>query len=212
MFIWSILRALAAGCPAPSAAACLLGLAACTQLPEAPLKVAQGPGSGDYMVGPGDTLQVFVWRSPELSTTVKVAPDGRISVPLIDGLVVSGRSASEIARQVEQQLTPYVNGPKVTVMVQDFVGQPESQIRVVGSALKPQVVPYRRGITVLDVVLTAGGLNRFADGNRATIVRSGQSGQATYRVRLADLLEDGDVSANVPMLPGDVLLIPERWF
>lgn len=197
--------------------AAILSLSACSTssslLPAAPsVATAEEAGAAGYLIGPGDMVQVFVWRSPELSTTVRVRPDGRISVPLIDDLVVAGKAPTDIARDIEIRLGEYVQAPKVTVIMQDFVGPPERQIRVVGQAAKPQAIPYRRGMTVLDVVIAAGGLTPFAAGNEAVIMRGDAGREAGFRVRLADLMRNGDVSANVQVAPGDVLMIPESWF
>ena len=195
-------------------AAC--GLAACgggNTLPEAPTALdAASATPSEYLIGAGDTLQVFVWHSPELTTTVRVRPDGLISVPLVNDLTVGGMTPTAVARELEAKLAEYVNDPKVNVIVQDFVGRFDRQIRVVGEAAKPQAVPYRQGMTVLDVVIAAGGLTRFADGNGAVIVRNRERHEASYRVRLADLIYDGDMKANVPVAPGDLLLIPQSWF
>lgn len=191
-----------------------MALAGCTtSLPEAPLQVEVEPSVSDsYLVGPGDMLKVFVWRSPELSAPVKVRPDGRISVPLIEDLDVAGKTPSVIARSIETRLGEFVVEPKVTVIVQDFFGPSDRQVRVVGGAAKPQSVPYHRDMTVLDVLIAAGGLTTFADGNEAVLVRRGADGVARLRVRLADLIKRGDMDANVQVAPGDVLLIPLRWF
>ena len=166
----------------------------------------------DYLIGPGDQFQVFVWRNPDLSTTVRVRPDGRISVPLIDDLPVAGRRPSEVARTLEEKLSEYIQDAKVTVILVDFVGPIERQVRVVGEAAKPQALSYRKGMTVLDVMIATGGLTQFAAGNRATLSRTVNGYLATYRVRLADLLNDGDLTANVEVAPGDVVMIPQSWF
>jgi polysaccharide export outer membrane protein len=166
----------------------------------------------DYLIGPGDQFQVFVWRNPDLSTTMRVRPDGRISVPLIDDLPVSGKTPSDVARDLEEKLSEYVKDVKVTIIMIDFVGPMERQVRVVGEAAKPQSLNYRRGMTVLDVMIAAGGLTPFAAGNRATIGRTVEGRPTTYRVRLADLLKDGDVTANVEVAPGDILTVPQSWF
>ncbi|HTH17506.1 MAG TPA: XrtA/PEP-CTERM system exopolysaccharide export protein [Magnetospirillum sp.] len=189
----------------------LLSLAACGQRPpDAPLltDVASVPGD-DYLVGPNDLLQVFVWRSPELSATVRVRPDGRVSIPLVDDLPVAGKSPQAIGQDIEARLAPFVITPKVTVIMQELVGPPDRQIRVIGEAAKPQAIPYRKDMTVLDVLIAAGGLTKFAAGNDAVLVRAGS---ASYRVRLADLVNQADMSANVRMAPGDVLLIPQSWY
>jgi polysaccharide export outer membrane protein len=194
----------------------LAALAACApSLPEAPLLVEVDDQAPDgYQIGPGDMLKIFVWQSADLSTQVKVRPDGRISVPLIEDLDVAGSSPTAIARRIETRLADYMVDPKVTVIVQDFIGQAERQVRVVGAAMKPAAIPYHRGMTVLDVVIASGGLTTFADGNRAVLVRRDQNrdGAVQLRVRLADLVKDGDMSANARVAPGDVLMIPLRWF
>jgi polysaccharide export outer membrane protein len=166
-----------------------------------------------YQIGPGDTLQVFVWRNPDLTTTVPVRPDGRISVPLIEDLVVTGKTPTVVARDIENSLKAYVQDPIVTVMVSNFVGPFAQQVRVVGEAALPQAIPYRDNMSVLDVMIAAGGLTKFAAGNRAVIARNIGNGQTQeIRVRLSDLLKDGDLSANMAMVPGDVLIVPQSWF
>lgn len=197
----------------PAAMAVAALLAACSGSPDAPLMagVAQS-GSSEYQIGPGDQVQVFVWRNQDLTTVVRVRPDGRISVPLIDDLVVVGKSPSQVSREIETKLAYYVREPKVTVIVQDFIGPFDRQIRVVGEAAKPQAIPYRADMTVLDVLIAAGGLTQFANGNGAVIVRRTEGKPSSFRVRLADLMKDGDMGANVEVAPGDVLLIPQSWF
>jgi polysaccharide export outer membrane protein len=166
-----------------------------------------------YLIGPGDTLQVFVWRNPDLTVTVPVRPDGRISVPLIEDLVVTGKTPTAVARDVEQALQTYVQDPIVTVIVSNFVGPFTQQVRVVGEAAQPQAIPYRDNMSVLDVMIASGGLTRFAAGNRAVIARNIGSGRVQeIRVRLSDLLKDGDLTANMPMVPGDILIVPQAWF
>jgi polysaccharide biosynthesis/export protein len=162
-------------------------------------------------VGPGDTLNISVWRNPELSLTVPVRPDGKVSTPLVEELVAQGRTTTEIARELEKILGKYVRDPVVTVIVTGFVGPYSEQIRVVGEAAKPQFLPYKQKMTVMDVMIAVGGLTEFAAGNSATIVRTSDGGKR-YSVRLRDLLKGGDISANVEMLPGDVLIIPQSWF
>jgi len=171
----------------------------------------EGP-SPQYKIGPGDTVQVFVWRNSDLSTTVPVRPDGRISIPLIEDLPVTGRTPTELARDIEKQLAEFIQGPRVTVIVTSFAGPFNQQVRVVGQAAEPKAIPYRANMTALDVMIAVGGLTEFAAGNRATIVRTGADGQKQFRVRLDDLIKQGDISANVEMLPGDVLIIPESFF
>ncbi|MDC8786181.1 polysaccharide export protein [Paucibacter sp. hw1] len=164
-----------------------------------------------YIVGPGDSLNIIAWRNPELSMTVPVRPDGKISTPLIDELVAQGKNSTEIARDIEKQLSKYVRDPVITVIVTSFVGPYSEQIRVVGEASKPQALPYKQKMTVLDVMIAVGGLTDFAAGNDASIVRSAE-GNKQYSVRLKDLVKRGDVSANVEMRPGDILIIPQSLF
>ncbi len=188
-------------------------VAACVQYPEAP---TEAPGeqatTPDYLIGPGDQVEIFVWRNPELSRTLPVRPDGRISVPLIEDLPAAGKTPTALARDIESVLKQYVQNPIVTVIVTGFVGPFNQQVRVVGEATQPQALPYREKMTVLDVMISVGGLTEFAAGNRAVVVRQGGGGEQSFRVRLDDLLRDGDVSANVALLPGDVLIIPQSWF
>ncbi len=165
----------------------------------------------NYIVGPGDTLNIIVWRSPELSQIVPVRPDGQVSTPLVDGLVAQGKTSAQIARDVEKELAKYVRDPVVTVIVTGFVGPYSEQIRVVGEAAKPQFLSYKQKMTVLDVLIAAGGLTYFADGNRATLIRKAE-GNKRYNVRLDDLIKRGDIDANVDVLPGDILIIPQGWF
>ncbi len=166
----------------------------------------------DYIVGPGDQLQIFVWRNPELTISVPVRPDGKISVPLVEDLPAADKTSTQLAREIEVALSKFVRDPLVTVIVNRFQGVYQTQVRVVGQATDPRALPYRDNMTLLDVMIAVGGLTNFAAGNRSQLLRTvdGQTTQAT--VRLEDLIQDGDISANVPMAPGDVLIIPEAWF
>lgn len=165
----------------------------------------------NYVVGPGDMLDISVWRNPELSMSVPVRPDGKVSTPLVDELMAQGKTPVEIARELETALGKLVRDPVVTVIVTNFVGPYSEQIRVVGEAARPQALPYRQKMTVLDVMIAVGGLTDFADGNGASITRASE-GDARYSVRLKDLIKRGDISANVEMKPGDILIIPQGWF
>lgn len=165
-----------------------------------------------YRIGPGDDLKVFVWGNPDLSTSVIVRPDGLITIPLVEDIKASGLTSTELARKLEEKLSKYVKSPKVTITITSFVGRYQEQIRVIGQAAKPQSIPYRENMTVLDVVIAVGGLTQYAAGNRATIVRTLNGKKEKIRVRLDDLVLDGDISANIKMSPGDVLIIPESWF
>jgi polysaccharide export outer membrane protein len=165
-----------------------------------------------YLIGPGDQLSVFVWGEQELSTQVVVRPDGLISTPLVEDMQASGKTPTQLARSLESELSTFVKNPKVTVSVTHFVGQYTEQVRVVGQAAQPQAIPYREGMTLLDVIIAVGGLTEYAAGNKASIVRKVNGVTEQYRVKLDNLIRDGDISANVKMLPGDVLIIPEAWF
>jgi len=166
-----------------------------------------------YLIGPGDTIRVDVWRSPELSVTIPVRPDGKISTPLVDDMRASGKTTGQLAKDIEQALTKYVQKPVVTVIVTNFVGLYSEQVRVIGEAAKPQALPYREYMTLLDVMIAVGGITPFADGNKASIRRRMADGKTQqFGVRLKDLVQEGDMSANVPMRPGDILVIPQSFF
>ena len=164
-----------------------------------------------YLIGPGDTVNVVVWRNPELSQSVPVRPDGKITTPLVEDLDAMGKDPSALARDIEKALEKFIRDPVVTVIVTAFVGPYSEQIRVIGEAAKPQILAYKQKMTVLDVMIAVGGMTDFADGNRAKILRPSENNKE-YSVRLRDLVKRGDVSANVEMKPGDVLIIPQNWF
>lgn len=186
-------------------------LTGCTAPPDAGNLPSYG-GDYEYIIGPGDNLQIFVWRNPELSRDVPVRPDGKISVPLVENLVASGKTPSALAREIEEVLSTYIKEPLVTVILGGFQGVYDTQIRVVGEATQPRALPYNDDMTLLDVMIAVGGLTEFADGNRSKIVRSVEGETHVAVVRIEDLIEDGDISANIAMAPGDVLIIPESWF
>lgn len=165
-----------------------------------------------YIIGPQDELNVFVWQNPDLSVTVPVRPDGRISTPLVDDMMAATKTSQQLARDIEKSLSKYVKDPLVTVTVQSFNGPYNQQIRIVGQAAEPKAIPYRNDMTVLDAIIAVGGMTEFAAGNRAVIVRTESGEQQSYNVRLDDLIVDGDVTANVPLLPGDIIIIPQSWF
>ena len=166
----------------------------------------------DYLIGPLDKLEIFVWRAPELSTNVTVRPDGRISTPLVEDMVASGKTPSQLAEDLKGALKKYVKSPEVTVIVSDFSSTLDQQVRVLGEAQKPIAMPYQAGMTVLDVMVAVGGLTEFAAGNKAVLIRGSGAEKQSYRLKLDALLRKGDISANVPVLPGDVILIPESAF
>jgi len=177
----------------------------------APAPATAANSEYNYHIGPGDTVNIVVWRNPELSMSVPVRPDGKLASPLIEDLPALGKDPTTLARDIEKALAKFIRDPVVTVIVTQFVGPYSEQIRVVGEAAKPQVLPYKQKMTLLDVMIAVGGVTDFADGNGATILRSAE-GNKQYSVRLKDLIKRGDISANVEMKPGDVLIVPRSWF
>jgi polysaccharide biosynthesis/export protein len=191
------------------AAAVLAGCASSGGLPPAPAQAAATDYT--YLIGAGDSVNIIVWRNPELSMSVPVRPDGKIAAPLVDEVMAQGKTSVELARDVEKVLGKYVRDPIVTVLVNGFIGPYSEQIRVLGEAARPQALPYKSKMTVLDVMIAVGGLTDFAAGNSATILRTSE-GNKQYSVRLRDLVKRGDVAANVEMRPGDILIIPQSFF
>ena len=173
---------------------------------------AQDIADYTYIIGPGDNVNIFVWRNPEVTMSVPVRPDGKITTPLVEDLQASGRTPSELAREIEEVLSTYIKDPSVTVIVTGFIGPYDQQIRVIGEAAEPRALPYKQDMTLLDVIIAVGGLTEFAAGNRVTLVRQVNGEETKYRLKVDDLIQDGDISANVYMLPGDVLIVPESWF
>ncbi len=202
---WTFLRA------AGTAAALVIGgCSSAPPLPPAP--PASASPSAEYRIGPGDKLNIFVWRNPELTVSVPVRPDGRLSIPLVEDVVAIGKTPSGLARELEQRLAKYIKEPVVTVIAEGFVGPFTEQVRVIGEAAQPRALPYRTDMTVLDAMIEVGGLTRYAAGNDAVIVRTVDGQQNTYAVHLTSLIRDGDVSSNVALQPGDILIIPQRLF
>lgn len=179
--------------------------------PEAPASIGKNR-SIDYLIGPGDGLEIFVWRNADLSVEIPVRPDGKINTPLIEDLVAAGKTPSALAREIEVLLQKYIRNPKVTVLVKMFAGDYGQLVRIIGEAGNPMAIPYRSGMTALDVMILVGGLTINASGNMASIIRKDNGVSKQYRVRLGDLVKDGDISANVPIMPGDTIIIPESWF
>ncbi len=193
--------------------ALLIGLAACSGNPELPTAdLAAKSEAPFYRIGPGDLLEIFVWRNNDISRSVTVRPDGRITVPLVEDLYVTDRTPSELAREIEKALAVYIQNPLVTIMVSGFNGPFDQQIRVLGAAQQPLAIPFQADMTLLDVMIRVGGVTEFADGDSATLVRLNEGEMREYRVRIDSLVRDGDISANITMLPGDVLIIPESFF
>ena len=179
-------------------------------LPPAP--PASSLPSAEYRIGPGDSLNIFVWRNPELTLTVPVRPDGRLSIPLVEDVVAIGKTPTTLAREFEERLSKYVKEPLVTVIVEGFVGPIPEQIRVIGEAAQPRAIPYRADMTLLDLMIAVGGLTRYAAGNDSVLIRTQQGEQNTYSVHLSSLIRDGDIESNVALRPGDILIIPQRLF
>ncbi|MGE5491134.1 MAG: XrtA/PEP-CTERM system exopolysaccharide export protein [Actinomycetota bacterium] len=183
--------------------------AGCANYPPAPTTAASP--DYNYIIGPGDVVNIVVWRNPELSMTVPVRPDGKLASPLVENLNAIGKDPSSLAREIEGALGKYIRDPVVTVVVTQFVGPYSQQIRVVGEAAKPQMLAYKQNMTLLDVMIAVGGITDFADGNRASILRTAEGGKQ-YGVRIKDLVKRGDLAANVEMKPGDIVVIPQSWF
>lgn len=179
--------------------------------PQPPVPTPDAGVPADYRIGPGDTLKVYVFQNEELSTTVPVRPDGKISTPLVEDMVAVGKSPSQLARDIEKSLSEYVKSPKVNVVVM-VAASVFSQVKVIGQVKTPQALPYRDGMTVLDAVLAVGGLGQFAAGNRAHIVRSENGKQIEIKVKLDALVNSGDMKQNLLLKPGDVLVVPETRF
>ncbi len=209
-----MLRCLAA----VAAALALIGCGSQNVLSSKELQVAPttaeeiAASSPDYLIGPLDQLKVFVWRAPELSTDITVRPDGRISTPLVEDMVAAGKTPSKLAKDLEKVLGEYVKSPQVTVIVSNFSSTLDQQVRVLGEAQRPIAMPYQSGMTVLDVMVAVGGLTEFAAGNRSVLIRGAGEERQSYRLKLDDLLRKGNIQANVAVLPGDVILIPESRF
>lgn len=188
-----------------------LVLVACGSTNYPPAPVSAATPEYRYLIGPLDVVNIIVWRNPELSLSVPVRPDGFISTPLVEDLPAIGRNPTDLARDLEKALGKYSRDPVVTVVVTSFAGAANEQIRIVGEATRPQAIPYRQNMTLLDVMIQVGGLTDFADGNGAVLVRGKEKGKQ-YSVRIKDLIKRGDISANVDVRPGDVLIIPQGWF
>lgn len=208
-------RALAAVCCLVFGAGLLAGCAAAPAPNQTALAAGRSiAGNGEYVIGSGDTLSVFVYQAPELSEGgVAVRPDGRISIPLVQDIRAAGLTAPELAKRIEQRLKKYVKDPNVTVIVRSFVGPFDRQVRVIGQAAEPEAIPYRDGMSLLDVLIATKGLTKFAAGNRAFVIRRLPGGaEEKIHVHLDSLLNNGDMKQNIPMRPGDTLVIPETWF
>ncbi|MES2316930.1 MAG: XrtA/PEP-CTERM system exopolysaccharide export protein [Pseudomonadota bacterium] len=188
-----------------------LALGGCATAPAAVVDNSAVP-MHDYLIGPGDNINIIVWRNPEVSMSVPVRPDGKITTPLVEDLQASGKTSTVLARDIEKALAKFIQQPVVTVIVTGFTGTYGEQIRVIGQAARPQALPYRRDMSLMDVLIAVGGVTEFAAGNGASIIRKVNGRMLKMPVRLNDLIKDGDISANISMRPGDVLIIPESFF
>lgn len=189
---------------------CISVLSACSSVPFAPN--IEPLSEYTYIIGPGDSVEIFVWGNPEISRTVSVRPDGKLSTPLVEDLPATGKTAYQLAREIEKELSKYIRNPLVTVISSGFTGPYSEQIRVLGEASRPQAIPYKENMSVLDLMIAVGGLTQYAAGNRTKIIRKINGVDQEFRVRIDDLMKDGDISANVNVLPGDVIIIPESYF
>jgi len=184
------------------------------QYPELPPSTTVGSSteSYDYIIGAGDTLSIYLWGYDDLQDTVPVRPDGQITTKLVEDLTAAGKTPSELARELETAYAEFVNNPVATVSISEFSGNRDQQVRIIGSSAEPTSVPFNVGMTLLDLLIEAGGVGEFASGNRATLIRSADGERKNYSLRIDDLVRKGDISANVELHPGDVVLIPESWF
>ncbi|VAW98319.1 FIG123464: Polysaccharide export protein [hydrothermal vent metagenome] len=190
-------------------------LSACSSTPNSTSDGLDKPVASsvsEYLIGAGDQLNVFVWRNSDISITIPVRPDGRISTPLVEDMIAVGKTPTRLARDIEKRISKYIRNPQVTVIVTNFVGSLKQQIRVIGQATRPQSLPYRKQLTLLDVMIQVGGLTEFAAGNKAKIIRTTNGANTEISARLNDLIKSGDIGANRVMHPGDILIIPESWF
>ena len=193
----------------------LIGMSSCSSTPNSIPVDQDVPVSNkisEYLIGAGDQLNVFVWRNSEISVTVPVRPDGRISTPLVEDMVAVGKTPTRLARDIEKRIAKYIRNPQVTIIVTNFVGSLKQQIRVIGQATRPQSLPYRKQLTLLDVMIQVGGLTEFAAGNSAKVIRKVNGVNTEIAARLDDLIKSGDISANLIIHPGDIVIIPESWF
>ncbi len=184
------------------------------ELPSAAILPSQEGPSEEYIIGPSDALSIFVWRNPDLSTKVQVRPDGRITTPLVTDMPAVGKTTTMLAQDLKIALGEYIKDPIVSVIVDNPAGTFSQQVRIVGATTKPAAIPYRANMTLLDAMISVGGLNDYAAGNRARLVRIDRATghQREYPLKINSLLRNGDASANVKLQPGDVIIIPQSAF
>lgn len=191
---------------------CVLFLVGCGSSPSVPVGERFNQPDYNYIIGPGDRMEIFVWGNAELTTTGIVRPDGKLTTRLVEDLQASGKTSTELARDIEKAYAEYVRQPVVSVIVNGFAGVPDQQVRVVGEASKPASIPFAQHMTLLDLMIAVGGMTEYAAGNKSTLVRTHDGQQRSYKLRLDDLLKKGDISANMALMPGDVVIIAESWF
>ena len=190
----------------------ITGCSTTPDYPQIPEDQRNLPQDFNYIIGPGDSMEIFVWGNPELTLSVPVRPDGKVTTRLVEDIPASGKTSTELARDIEIAYSEYVKNPVVSVIVNGFIGIPPQQVRVIGEAMNPLKVPYNKHMTLLDLMIAVGGLTPFANGNKAVLIRNYDSKEKTFSLRLDDLIKDGDISANLSLLPGDIVIIPESWF
>ncbi|MGJ8682882.1 XrtA/PEP-CTERM system exopolysaccharide export protein [Paraglaciecola sp.] len=183
-------------------------------LPNATTYTSQTTSVSDYnyLIGPGDSLSIFVWRNPDISGSFVVRPDGKVTTSLVEDLVVSGKTPTALAREIENELAKFINNPRVTVSVGGFKGPLSEQVRVIGEAAQPKAINYTENMTLLDLLIRVGGVTDFAAGNDAKLIRMVNGVQKSYKIRIDDLIKEGEIEHNVDMLPGDIIIIPEAWY
>lgn len=185
------------------------------------------PSDYTYIIGPGDSVNIFVWGNPDISTSATVRPDGKITIPLAEDLLASGKTPSQLARVMEKALAKYVRDPQVVIMVGGFTGVYSQQVRIIGQIsgggggssssggggqFSARSFPYKKGMTLLDLMIQVGGLSQYADGNRASIIRNIDGEPQHFGIKISDLIDDADLTKNVKILPGDIVIIPEAFF
>jgi polysaccharide export outer membrane protein len=190
----------------------LAGCGTSGSLPEVPGDQRFPNQDYTYEIGPGDNMEIFIWGNEELSTNAIVRPDGKLTTRLVEDLQASGKTSTQLARDIEAAYGDYVKNPVVSVIVNGFVGVPGQQVRVVGEAAEPRTVPYKKHMTLLDLMIDVGGMTEYAAGNESVLIRTENNSLNSYSLRLDDLLKEGDISANLNLMPGDIVIITESWF
>ncbi len=180
--------------------------------PSIPDELLTDQSQYQYIIGPGDQLEIYVWGYEDLTVSIPVRPDGKITTRLVEDMPASGKTPTELSRDIEIQYANFVKSPNVSVTVSNFVGSPSQQIKVVGGGFEPRSIPYTTNMTLLDLMIAVGGLAEYSQGNKAVLLRRVDGERKPFAVRLSDLINNGDISADVPLAPGDIIMIPEAWF